>query len=298
MSENQPAAGTELHGKSAHCAFNPRSIVVPLDGSTDSEAALPMAIYLGGVFGVDIRVVHAIEGDGEGADAASAIAAFEGYVAELAGNGHLPARSVPEVSAGTAPETILAAAGPDDLVVLASHGRGGLKAALFGSVADKVVRGATSPTLVVPITHAATALPIKDVVIAVDESECAAHAAAIGRDFAARCGAAVTLVNSYLFTPVAAGMEAAYLPMDAVQAEQSAAEALVAEAAEPGEKQQAVLGPTVDAIAETASQLGAGLVVAGAKGHGFFGRLLMGSVSEGLMHRLDRPVLIVPASRE
>ena len=35
-----------------------------------------------------------------------------------------------------------------DLIALATHGRGGLKRLLVGSVADKVVRGATTPVLV------------------------------------------------------------------------------------------------------------------------------------------------------
>jgi nucleotide-binding universal stress UspA family protein len=35
-----------------------------------------------------------------------------------------------------------------DLVALATHGRGGLKRLLLGSVADKVLRGGTTPVLV------------------------------------------------------------------------------------------------------------------------------------------------------
>jgi nucleotide-binding universal stress UspA family protein len=37
---------------------------------------------------------------------------------------------------------------PVDLIALATHGRGGLKRLLLGSVADKVLRGATIPVLV------------------------------------------------------------------------------------------------------------------------------------------------------
>ncbi len=35
-----------------------------------------------------------------------------------------------------------------DLIALATHGRGGLKRVLIGSVADKVLRGAIAPVLV------------------------------------------------------------------------------------------------------------------------------------------------------
>jgi nucleotide-binding universal stress UspA family protein len=36
----------------------------------------------------------------------------------------------------------------NNLIALATHGRGGLKRLLLGSVADKIVRGAASPVLV------------------------------------------------------------------------------------------------------------------------------------------------------
>lgn len=37
-----------------------------------------------------------------------------------------------------------------DLIVISSHGRGGLSRMLIGSVTDKLLRGATCPVLVVP----------------------------------------------------------------------------------------------------------------------------------------------------
>jgi nucleotide-binding universal stress UspA family protein len=37
-----------------------------------------------------------------------------------------------------------------DLIAIGTHGRGGLSRAVLGSVADKVVRGAHCPVLVVP----------------------------------------------------------------------------------------------------------------------------------------------------
>ena len=42
------------------------------------------------------------------------------------------------------------AAAPDDLLVLTSHGRGGVRRWLLGSVAEKLVREAPAPVLLVP----------------------------------------------------------------------------------------------------------------------------------------------------
>ena len=38
-----------------------------------------------------------------------------------------------------------------DLIVMSSHGRGGLSRMLIGSVTDKILRGASCPVLVVPL---------------------------------------------------------------------------------------------------------------------------------------------------
>ena len=49
---------------------------------------------------------------------------------------------------GTA-QSILSQA-ESDLVVMSTHGRTGFDRAFFGSVADKVVRGASGPVMVIP----------------------------------------------------------------------------------------------------------------------------------------------------
>jgi nucleotide-binding universal stress UspA family protein len=46
-------------------------------------------------------------------------------------------------------EAILTAAKTHDLIVIGTHGRGGLERMLLGSVAERVVRGARTPVLVI-----------------------------------------------------------------------------------------------------------------------------------------------------
>jgi nucleotide-binding universal stress UspA family protein len=55
-----------------------------------------------------------------------------------------------------------------------------------------------------------------------------------------------------------------------------------------------VQGPTVDTILERAEHLEVDLLVLGSHGHGLAYRALLGSVSEGVLHRAVAPVLIVP----
>ena len=56
-----------------------------------------------------------------------------------------------------------------------------------------------------------------------------------------------------------------------------------------------VQGPIVDTVLEHADRLGADLIVTGSHGHGAVYHLLVGSISEGLVARSTRPVLVVPA---
>jgi nucleotide-binding universal stress UspA family protein len=56
-----------------------------------------------------------------------------------------------------------------------------------------------------------------------------------------------------------------------------------------------VQGATVEKILEESERAGADLVVLGSHGRGALGRALLGSVSEGVLHRSRTPVLVVPA---
>ena len=54
-----------------------------------------------------------------------------------------------------------------------------------------------------------------------------------------------------------------------------------------------VMGPPVDAILDLGEEIGADLLVVGSRGHGALGRLILGSVSEGVVHHATRPVVVL-----
>ena len=58
-------------------------------------------------------------------------------------------------------------------------------------------------------------------------------------------------------------------------------------------ERRVVVGHPVEALTAAAATPDVGLVVVGARGLGTLGRLLLGSVSEGLLRHVDRPILIV-----
>jgi nucleotide-binding universal stress UspA family protein len=139
-----------------------RRILVPTDFSAPSHAALDMAIELGRRFGAELTLMHAhqvpayLYPEGMMPLSADIVADLErSIIAEL---GRLAARaSAAGVAAttchsiGVAVDEIVRAAAelPADLIVMGTHGRTGIRHALLGSVAEKVVRRAPCPVLTV-----------------------------------------------------------------------------------------------------------------------------------------------------
>lgn len=135
-----------------------KRVLVPLDGSQQAEAILPTAIELARQYGARITLLRV----GWLAPAAmdypvhAAIppvtpeeleATLEAPKARVAAAG-LPVETM--VSFGFEADEILAAVErePGTLLAMTTHGRTGLDRWLFGSVAEKVLRGCTSPVLV------------------------------------------------------------------------------------------------------------------------------------------------------
>jgi nucleotide-binding universal stress UspA family protein len=188
-----------------------------------------------------------------------------------------------------------------DLVVLGSRGRGALAAAVLGSVAAETVDYAPCPVLV------ARGENVTGVVLAHDGSAGARQAEAVIltmpflRSLPVRVVSAWSVASTYLAGDPAGG---AFLGADLYEQIISDARDLSTSAAAEAAARlnkggvtavaEVVEGPAADAVTSSAGPTD--LIVMGTRGHTGLGRLLLGSVARGVLHRAHSSVLFVPAA--
>jgi nucleotide-binding universal stress UspA family protein len=142
-------------------------ILVPLDGSELAECVLPHVEAIAKGCAVQsvvfLRVVEpfylptAYYGSGFSVDDIKRIdsenkASAENYLSQLVGRTTYDGVTIQsEVMSGKAPESIAeyAAKSEADLIIIATHGRSGISRWMWGSVAQRVLRSACVPVLMV-----------------------------------------------------------------------------------------------------------------------------------------------------
>jgi nucleotide-binding universal stress UspA family protein len=277
-----------------------KRIVVPLDGSKSAELALPAAQALSQIYGAPLAFVHAVHGERveSAVDHAAAQKIFAEYVAGLAvSRGPDAHASTSAVVDGPPAEGVLHFAEDALFIVLASHGRGGFRAALVGSVADKVVRGSRVPAVLVPASGAGFTIGTGPILVAIDGSKEAEQGLHLAREIAARAKCGVALLRAYDMAPPTY-VDFAFYPPDFASGIEEAAREYVTAVALPGETTLVAEGRADAAIEEAAETVNAGLVVMTTQGMGLARRIALGSTTDRVMRSLKRPLLIVPAGRK
>jgi nucleotide-binding universal stress UspA family protein len=131
------------------------NILIPLDGSALAEQVLELALDLARLMEARCSLLRVVESNspddrepGGPVERSQAEACLERVAARIREQGLQVRTRV--VVARHAVEAILeeAEAQASNLIALATHGRGGLKRLLLGSVADTLIQAAPSPVLV------------------------------------------------------------------------------------------------------------------------------------------------------
>jgi len=130
-------------------------ILVPLDGSRVAEQVLPAVTELAGAFGSDVAVVDVCAT--VGGEETRACHLYVGTKADevRVRLGGTAASVRTAVVPGMADQEILryAEAGKIDLIVMASHGRSGVRRWSLGSTVDRVLKHSSIPLLIVRATE-------------------------------------------------------------------------------------------------------------------------------------------------
>jgi nucleotide-binding universal stress UspA family protein len=296
-----------------------RHVLVPLDGSSLAEAALPAAAATATVFDARVTLFHVMEewapqtvhGQRHLTDAAQAKA----YLDSVAGRPIFSNRPV-GVHVHTArtenvADSIMAHADElaADLVVLSTHGQGGLKGFFFGSIALRALGCGRTPLLMVNPTTAGEVPPFvcRRILVPLDGSATHETALPVAERLARGWKAALHLVMVVPTVGTLSGHKAAagiLMPLATRAmleiAEQDAAGYVTGLGSALQTEGLAVTtsvdrGDPLTALLETAQTVGADLVVMATHARRAMEGFWSGSLTPKLMQRLGRPILLVRA---
>ena len=188
-------------------------ILIPLDGSKTAEKVLPYARFLAGQLKLPVELLAVVDIAEMAAHMSAEKARYldtmiedtvrssEHYLRGFAGT--VPGTNTKcIVERGKAEQVIIGKAATDKaaLITMATHGRSGINRWLLGSVAEKVLRGATNPLLLIRATDEAKTdgeATVKSVVMPLDGSELAESALPTVADVAKKLSLEVVLFRAY-----------------------------------------------------------------------------------------------------
>ncbi|MGE5344305.1 MAG: universal stress protein [Candidatus Omnitrophota bacterium] len=295
-------------------------ILVPLDGSRLAESVLPTASYLAKLFSASITLIHVIEknapheihgerhlGEPEEAEAYLREVADRSFPTGTVIDWHVHSAAVEGVAT-----SIAAHVGEldSDLVVMCTHGHGGVKDVFFGTIAQQVIAAGKTPVLILyPEEDSTTRLfsfNHRDILVPLDGQPEHEQALDKIKDLARACGASLylvlvaptreTLPGKWSITRrMLPGSTSELLNMEA----QSAEEYLLFyknELENDGFRvtTEVLRGDPVEAIGEQAEKLQVGLIALGTHGKSPLDAFWEGSVGPKIYKQSKIPLLVIP----
>jgi nucleotide-binding universal stress UspA family protein len=291
-------------------------LLVPLDGSRLAEAVLPVVERLAAA-GATPVLLHVLErgapatvhGERHLQAAAEATAYLQGVAGRLcAGRGAVQIHT-PEAPQGDVAGSIAAHAEEEhaDLIVLCTHGGGGVRDLLVGSIAQQVLRRGTIPVLLVRPAAEGSAPPFapRTVLVPLDGTAAAEAALAPAADLARALGAGLHLVMVVATLQTVRGDRnpaALLLPataramLDLQQDDaQGYLDTLAVQLRRAGlpVSTEVRRGDAATALSDEAAEPGVGLVVVATHGRAGVQAIWAGSVTARLLARTRAPVLLL-----
>jgi nucleotide-binding universal stress UspA family protein len=262
------------------------TVTVAVDLDAPSHVALAYARSFFRPFNTALEVVHVTNGDTD-----IALSRLTKWMESVG----VDAKR--KILGGRAAETIVDYMPSADLTVVGTHRRSGLAGFFLGSVAEKIVRAATRPVLVVPENIDRTVPPVK-ILVAVDFSETSMSAYSVGTSLGAVMKSDVIVLSviedvTNLSDPPSGEPEpggAVELYRDSVRENTEMAMAELIRARTDILADIRFAHP-VDGICAAAEQHAVDLIVMGTRG--LSGLAHFGSVAERTLRRAPCPVLVI-----
>jgi len=295
-----------------------KHILIPLDGSRLAETALPAAAFMAARFQSSVTLIHLIERNAPPevhserhlTDAAQAQTyldevARRAFPPGMAVDCHVHTTEISDVARGLVEH---AAELRIDLIAMCSHGRGGLRDWLFGSIAQQVVGLGTTPVLLVRPTQAGRA-PIftgRMILVPLDGDPSHEEALPVAGAVARVCGGALHLVMVVRNTASLKGDQVAtamlmplatqaLIDLDEQQAEDYLNQHLARlRAAGLTASAEVARGDPASYLLSAARRIGADLIALGTHGKAGLEAFWSGSVGPKLSGRSHAPLLLVP----
>jgi nucleotide-binding universal stress UspA family protein len=287
-------------------------VIVPLDGSRDAVAALPVARTLATLGGASIslvRVVHRPAGlfAAHANEVRDASTYLEEVVRERLGGVDYPVST--NVRSGDVVEAIIGEVNQaaSDVIVMATRGHAGVVRAVLGSVASELLT--KSPVPVVLVRAGTRAIDgVRQILVPIDGSPDSEQSLSTVAELADMTGAKVTLlqvVEPSRIPTWASEASASYELGQYVKPAEIDRRAVV-EAREYVDRLAdrfttrliptaalAILGEVPKTITETAEAMNADLIVMRTRAHTGAARAVLGSVADAVVRSTTTPVLLV-----
>lgn len=293
-------------------------ILVPLDGSRLAAQALSDAALVATGFGAKILLFRVIDLESAPPQADGSTERIhpcdeaESYLCTV--SKELTAQSLEvecHVSAGRPAESIVAYANSQavDLIVMSTHGRGGIGRWVYGSVADKVLRGADVPVLLIRASEgdrSAGSQSYQRLLVPLDGSEVAELALPFAEAWARTFDAELILLRVPTLPPyVSLGPEASMMVPSLLSDAYSEADAYLANVVRRIRAQGLTVhkaavepGGVAETIIDYANDSDIDCIVMSTHGRSGLQRWVYGSVADRVLRGASAPILLVRASEE
>jgi nucleotide-binding universal stress UspA family protein len=276
------------------------TVLVPLDGSQLAEASLLYLRALAPMGRFSVELIHVEEpGDDQtlgerGWDARAYLQTRADRLKKQTGL-HVTSLNL----TGVPYATILAQAENPwtSLILMTTHGLTGFQRWRVGSVADKVIRGAPCPLLLIGPSTRGAPPAVERVLVPLDGSELAEEALPYARELAEKLDSRVRLLRAAAPRAVPDELVGTF-DADISASLEMIAEKYLAEVRLELETPQGVesvveAGPAAEAIISQVEQAPCDLVVMTSHGRHGFVRFALGSVTDRVLEASPAPVLVV-----